>query len=462
MPTATSCVREATAPAVASPQSQTTTQPLDIKRLAAVADSAAKAQITAGITPGLSIAIARHGQLVFAKGYGKANVEMDVAAGPETVYKVGSITKQYTAAIVMRLVEEGKMSLTDPITKYLPDYPTQGHHVTIHHLLNHTSGIKAFRVMHEENRQRFRLDLTYPEMIELFAKQPFEFKPGEKYEYNNFAYYLLGEIIGRVTGIPYQDYLERQLLGPLGLSNTMYCEASRVIPHRAAGYEYEEKALINARYLSMRVGPAAGGLCATVGDLLQWTTLLHGGKVVSPASLRRMTTPTVLASGDTVGYGYGLQLAELGSHEQVFHSGGANGFVSALAHYPKTGLTVVVLTNSVKANPAAITKALARTALGINVRDLPLTPENIARYAGTYTYKSGAKTRVLKVYEESGKLHAQVTGGPVFRLRSQGSNVFIPSGNDDNQIIFTPATDRAAGLTIREGRWEVTEAKRQE
>ncbi|WP_133273428.1 serine hydrolase domain-containing protein [Hymenobacter radiodurans] len=233
-------------------------QPIDIKRLLAVADSAAQAQITAGLTPGMSVGVAQNGQLVLARAYGKANVETGVDVGSITSYKVGSITKQFTAAIVMRLVEAGKMSLTDPITNYLPDYPTQGHHVTIHHLLNHTSGIKAFRVMHEENRQRFRLDLTYPEMIEMFAKQPFEFKPGEKYEYNNFGYYLLGEIISRVTGVPYQDYLERELLRPLGLSNTMYCESSRVIPQRAAGYEYEGKTLINARYLSMRIGPAAG------------------------------------------------------------------------------------------------------------------------------------------------------------------------------------------------------------
>ncbi|MBC6607568.1 beta-lactamase family protein [Hymenobacter sp. BT188] len=223
MPMATSCVRGATAPVVGSPQSQTTIKPIDIPRLLAVADSAAQAQITAGLTPGMSVGVAQNGQLVLARAYGKANVETGVDVGSITAYKVGFITKQFTTAIVMRLVEAGKMSLTDPITKYLPDYPTQGHHVTIHHLLNHTSGIKAFRVMHEENRQRFCLDLTYPEMIEMFAKQPFEFKPGENYEYNNFGYYLLGEIIGRVTGIPYQDYLERELLGPLGLSNTMYC-----------------------------------------------------------------------------------------------------------------------------------------------------------------------------------------------------------------------------------------------
>jgi CubicO group peptidase (beta-lactamase class C family) len=449
-------------PVSGATKAQPSAQPLDIPRLMTVADSAAQAHILTGLTPGMSVGVAQNGQLVLARFYGKANVEAGADVNSRTMYKVGSITKQFTAAIVMRLMEEGKLSLSDPITKYLPDYPTQGHHVTIRHLLNHTSGIKAFRVMHEENRQRFRLDLTYPEMVEMFAKQPFEFEPGEKYEYNNFGYYLLGEIIGRVTNIPYQDYLEREFLQPLGLVNIMYCEASRVIPQRAAGYEHDGKEVVNARYLSMRVGPAAGGLCATTGDLLLWTHLLHSGRVVSPASLQQMTAPTVLANGDTIGYGYGLQLGELGPHQQIYHGGGANGFVSSLAHYPKEGLTVVVMANSVSAKPIEVVKALARTALHIKVQDLPLTPEHIARYSGIYTYKSGAKTRELKVYEQNGKLHAQVVGGRPFRLRSQGSHVFIPSGNDDNQLIFKPAADRAAGLIIREGRWEVTEAKRQE
>ncbi|WP_255478791.1 serine hydrolase [Rufibacter sp. XAAS-G3-1] len=433
---------------------------IDLERLEFVANLIAEEHLTAGLMPGMGVAVAKKGEIIFERGYGEADAEMGITAGPETVYKIGSLTKQFTAAIILRLVEAGKVSLEDSITKFLPDYPTQGKHVTIRHLLNHTSGIKAFRALTEENRQRLRIDLSYAEMVELFGKQPLAFQPGEKYEYNNMAYYLLGEIISRVTGMPYADYVERELLQPLNLNNTVYCHDQRVIPNRAEGYEYEKGKLINARFVSMQVAGAAGALCSTLGDLIRWTHLLHAGKVVSPASLRQMISPTVLASGDTVGYGYGLQLDELGGHPQIFHSGGANGFVSALVHFPADGLTIAVLVNSNKGKPHEVVKALARAALGIEVQDLPLAAEDMARYQGTFTYQSEQKLRELRVFSEEGKLKAQLVGGKAFRLRYQGNHVFIPETDDDVRIGFTVNNGPAEGFKIHEGRWEVTPAKR--
>lgn len=336
----------------------------------------------------------------------------------------------------------------------------QGHHETIRHLLNHTSGIKGFRILQEENRQRFRLDLSYEEMVELFGKQPFDFKPGEKDAYNNIGYYLLGEIISRVTGTPWSEYVERDLLQPLGLNETKYCEYPRVIPNRAEGYEYEKDKLVNARYISTSVGGAAGTLCSTAGDLIRWNHLLHGGQVVSPSSLQQMTAPTVLMSGDTIGYGYGLQLDEIANQWAVFHGGGANGFTVGLVHFPKEGLTFTVLTNSGNGKPYEVVKALARMALGTEIRDRSLTKDKIAHYEGTYTYKSGPRLRELRVFGENGKLEAQFVGGPGFRLLYQGEHVFVPIMDDDTRIIFSLENGRANGLTIREGRWDVKPAKR--
>lgn len=435
-------------------------QTLPLARIEAVADSAAQAQIAAGLTPGLTVAVARGGEVVFARGYGRADVEMDVGAGPQTVYKVGSITKQFTAALVMRLVENGRMSLDDEITKYLPDYPVQGHHVTIRHLLNHTSGIKAFRVLHEENRQRFRLDLTYQEMVDLYGKQPFEFNPGERYAYNNMAFYLLGEIIARVTGTTYAEHLQRELLGPLGLERTVYCDDKLVIPHRAQGYEYEGRQIIHARYLSTRNAGAAGSLCSTVGDMVRWTHLLHGGQVVSAASLREMTAPTRLASGDTSGYGLGLQLGALGNHEQIYHGGGANGFVSMLAYYPERDVTVAVLANSANARPDQLLKALARAALDAELRDLPVTAEDAARYEGTYAWTVNGAPREMRVHGENGTLMAHPAGGRPFALRSQGAHEFVPAVDDDLRVVFTVQDGRATGFALHESRWDVTRATR--
>ncbi|KAA3437630.1 serine hydrolase domain-containing protein [Rufibacter hautae] len=432
----------------------------NLERIEFAANLAADDHLRTGLTPGMSLAVAKDGKVIFERAYGEADVENGILAGPETVYKIGSLTMQFTAAIVMRLVEEGRVSLDDSVTRFLPDYPTQGNQVTIRHLLNHTSGIKSFRIMDEENRQRFRQDLTYGEMVQHFGEQPFDFQPGEAFSENNMAYYLLGEIISRVTGLPYEDYVNTQLLQPLQLNHTAFCNDKRLIPHRALGYEYEEGKLINARYVSMQVAGGAGALCSNLSDLLRWTYLLHSGQVVSPASLRQMISPTRLAGGDSVGYGFGLELDELGGHPQVFHSGSANGFVSALAHYPQDGLTVAVFMNSTIGKPLEVLKTLARAALGLEVHDLPLRYKESSRYQGTYTYRVGHKTRELRVFCEKGQLKAQPLGGKPFRLLYQGNHVFVPEVNEDLRLAFSVENGRVQGLNLHAGRWEVTSATR--
>jgi CubicO group peptidase (beta-lactamase class C family) len=186
---------------------------LRLERAAAVADSLAQGQVASGAIPGMTVAVARNGEVVFVRGYGRADVEAGAPAGPETVYGITSITKQFTAALVMRLVDAGRISLDDPVTKYLPDYPAQGRTVTIRHLLNHTSGISPMRgTSAVEEAGWYSRDLSYAEMVERFGRQPFEFEPGTRHAYNNFAYYLLGEIVGRVAGMPYARYVERELV----------------------------------------------------------------------------------------------------------------------------------------------------------------------------------------------------------------------------------------------------------
>ncbi|WP_210490630.1 serine hydrolase domain-containing protein [Rufibacter aurantiacus] len=431
-----------------------------IDRIEFAANLAADDHLRAGLTPGMSLAVAKDGKVVFERGYGEADVENGVLAGPETVYKIGSLTRQFTAAMVMRLVEEGRVSLDDPVTQFLPDYLTRGNQVTIRHLLNHTSGIKSFPLKVQENRQRFRQDLSYEEMVQLFGEQPFDFRPGERFAENNMAYYLLNEIISRVTGMPYEDYVNTELLQPLQLNHTAFCEENRLIPNRTRGYEYQEGKLMNAGYVNMQVAGGAGALCSNLGDLLRWTYLLHSGQVVSPASLRQMMSPTQLANGDTVGYGFGLELNELGGHPQVFQTGSANGFVSALAYYPKDGLTVAVLMNSTTGKPLEVLKSLARAALGLEVHDLPLRAKEIGKYQGTYTYRAGQKTRELRVFCEKGQLKAQSLGGKPFRLLYQGNHVFIPEVDEDLRIAFSMENGRARGLHLHAGRWEVTSARR--
>jgi CubicO group peptidase (beta-lactamase class C family) len=421
----------------------------DLRRVALVADSVASAHLAAHVTPGLSIAVAKDGQIIFARGYGTADPKLGVAAGAETVYGIGSLTKQFTAAMVMRLVDAGKLALDDPITRYLPDYPVQGHVVTVRHLLNHTSGIRDYAT----NPQWFARDRSYREMVDEFGKQRFESSPGEKHRYNNMGYYLLGEIISRVTGAPYEDYAERELLQPLGLRHTRYCDGQAAVQNQAKGYQGKDGKFVEAPVLSMRTFGAAGALCSTAGDLVRWVDLLRSGKVVSPASLRLMTTPTVLSTGDTVPYGYGFFVDDRGGRRKIHHGGSRPGFGAYLAHYPQDNVSIAVLMNAgiQKEKGGAMEQALARVVLQEKAPDLPLTAAEIARYVGTYVVQAGSRTLELRVFGEAGQLKAQPAGQNATELRHQGNHAFIAVANDGIRLVFAVVRDHAESVTLHQG-----------
>lgn len=334
--------------------------------LVARIDSLAEATLRDGPVAGLTIGVKRGGDLLIVKGYGEADIENSVPMTAETVYRIGSLTKQFTAAAVLQLVEAGLMSLDDPMTDYLPDYPTQGHEVSIRHLLTHTSGIKSYTSLGDVFWLKAGLlDLSHAEMLELFQDEPFDFAPGEAYSYNNSAYYLLGMIIEQVSGEPYDDYLDGHLFGPLGLSRSSYCHESQIIRGRAEGYEHGADWLVNDGSISMNTPGAAGALCSTVPDLLSWTAALRSGRVVSLASYQAMTTSGLLNDGSATGYGLALGVAPLGDHPRVAHTGGINGFSTVMAHYPDSDLDIVVLSNTGSGAPGQIEGRIARWALGL-------------------------------------------------------------------------------------------------
>jgi CubicO group peptidase (beta-lactamase class C family) len=351
-------------------------------RLVRQIDSLAAAALASGPTAGLAIAVVKGRDTIVAKGYGLADLENDVPATAQTVYRIGSITKQFTAAAIMQLVEAGRVSLDDELTKFLPAYPTAGHRVTVRHLLTHTSGIKSYTGLGAEFWEKSPLDLTHDQLLALFQDKPFDFAPGERFLYNNSGYYLLGVILEKVTGRPYGDYVRERLAAPLGLGGTLYCDESPLVKRRARGYARAEGKLVNARALSMKPPFSAGALCSTVLDLVAWTTALAGGRVVSPQSYALMTTAGRLNDGASTNYGFGLAPGALEGHSRVGHGGGINGFNTHLDHYPGDGLIVVVLANTEGANPARLAERIARLVLGMPrpaVNDLPLTPADRAR-----------------------------------------------------------------------------------
>ncbi len=401
---------------------------------------------------GMSIGVKKNGEVIVAKGYGYADLENDVRATEHTVYRIGSITKQFTAASIMKLVEAGMLSLDDELTAFLPDYSTAGHNITIDRLLNHTSGIKGYTEM-EAFGEVMREDLSQEELIALFSAEPFEFAPGEKYQYNNSAYYLLGVIIEKVTGQTYEEYLHENIWEPLGMLESHYLDNSPIVRNRAEGYEFRRGRVVNDDPLSMRLPYSAGSLGSSVSDLFTWQAALQGNRVISEGSYERMITPGTLNGGKKLTYGYGLGIGAMEGHRKISHGGGINGFRTHLSYYPDDDLTVVVLTNTGSASPAVLESEIARAVLGIARIDIPeidLTIAQLEMYAGTYDPGRSP----IRVSVRDG--HLMMMG---VALRPIGDHRFVSSIDPYRRATFTMEGDRAGRVRIeREG--QVTEAPR--
>lgn len=348
-----------------------------------VADS-----MEATLTPGISVAVQYRGELIVARGYGLADVENRVPATEHTVYRIGSVTKQFTAAAVMKLVEEGKVALDDPMTRHFPDYPVGEFHITVGQLLDHTSGIKGYTEM-PAFWEKGRLDLSHEQMIELFSTVPYEFEPGDRYQYNNSGYYLAGLLIEKASGRSYAEYLEETFFRPLGMRESHYLYNDPIVPNRAEGYRVEDGVLLNDEPLSMHLPFAAGALGSSVLDLVRWIVALGSGDVVGPDGLATMTTRRHLPGGDEIGYGLGLAVGEMAGRLKISHGGGINGFLSQLSWYPDDEVIVAVLSNSTSAEPGPLEARIARAVLGVpepNHTAVELTEDELERYAGIYDF----------------------------------------------------------------------------
>ena len=334
--------------------------------VAARVDSIARAAVASGRVPGLSIAVVRGSDTLVMAGWGLADVENGVRAGAQTVYRIGSITKQFTAALVLMAEREGRLRLDDSVQQYVPAFPTPGGRVTIRHLLNHTSGIPNYTALGATWRAVMHLDLSEDSLLGLVRRRPPDFRPGERFQYSNTNYFLLGTILERVYGRPYAELVRSRLTEPRRLRATRYCDTAPIMPDRAQGYEPGPggRGVENAEYISMTLPFAAGGLCSTVGDLVSWTRALQEGRLLT-GLYAAMTTPGRLADGAPTGYGFGLFVDTLGGHRRIWHSGGINGFSASLDAYPDDSLIVVVLTNTEARNAARIASLVARASLGL-------------------------------------------------------------------------------------------------
>jgi CubicO group peptidase (beta-lactamase class C family) len=304
----------------------------------AVASAMGKLQI-----PGLALKITQPGKETKTAAYGFANLELGVPVTPETVFEIGSVTKQFTAACIMLLVEQGKISLDDPINRYLQNTPASWNGITIRHLLTHTSGIKNYTALDGFELSRH---LTQAQFIAQLGAVPTVFPPGEKFSYSNSGYNLLGYIVENVSGNKYWEFLSEKILGPLAMTATTNREPSRIMKLRAAGYDLDPTNGLVNRDVNYTDLFSAGEIVSTVGDLMKWDAALDSEKILKNSSKEQMWTSAKLNNGKPTGYGFGWFLETLNGHKLIGHPGSTSGFAAANLRFPDDGLAVVVLCNS--------------------------------------------------------------------------------------------------------------------
>lgn len=320
-------------------------------------DEFIKAEMEKQKIPGVSLAVVKDGRLVYAKGYGLANVEHQVPVKPETIFQSGSVGKQFTSMAVMMLVEEGKVSLEDKINKYFTDAPAEWSNITVRHLLTHTSGMTDY-----PKDFNFRADYTEDDIYKRIKTVPLAFQPGEKWAYSNLGYVTLGILINRVTGKFYGDFLKERVFNPLGMTTARIISESDIIPNRAAGYMLVKGELKNQEWVSPTLNTTAdGALYLSVLDMAKWEAALNGEKLLKKTNLEQMWTSVKLNSGATPKYGFGWFLAEANGKQIIEHGGAWQGFKSMISRFPEDKLTVIVFANLINANE----KKLARGVLEI-------------------------------------------------------------------------------------------------
>lgn len=293
---------------------------------------------------GGAILVHQNGKTLLKKSYGQASLELAVPMPENAIFEIGSVTKQFTAVAILKLVEDGKLALEDDFTQYL-DYDTKGRKVTIDQLLNHTSGIASYTEI-EEFGSLVPQELPKDTLLRILENKDFLFEPGEALIYNNSAYFFLGLIIEKVTGKTYEEYIKKIIFEPLGLKNTQYCSTSKVVKNKAYGYDYSPDGLNQKQYLNHTWPFAAGSLCSTTEDLLIWMKAIHGGDFLTQKQYQDLITPKTLNDGTALRYAMGLSHFNNYGNEEISHGGGIPGFLTETKYFPKDDLYIIGFTNT--------------------------------------------------------------------------------------------------------------------
>jgi CubicO group peptidase (beta-lactamase class C family) len=431
------------------------------------ADSLVYTYLAESRAPSAAFAVIRGNDTLAFGAHGLADIAAWRAPTAMTIYEIGSITKQFTSSAIMRLVEQGKLKLDDDMSKYVPQFPLNGKHVTIRNLLNHTSGIHSY-TSSPEWQKTWNTPLSPDAIVKFVANDTFDFAPGTAYRYNNTGYVLLGMVIEKASGQKYGNYLDAQFFKPLGLKQTSYCPSKTTDPAFALGYSKTPNGTARAQFLDLTHPFAAGALCSTVGDLAKWQRALDHGKVVSAQSYALMTTADTLNSGRKINYGFGLVPGMYNGHKTISHTGGINGFATAATYVPDDTMSIVVFTNYDAESPQGLVQNLLRVAYG----DAPvgrgagrggggaqpaaaspiLRPADRDAIVGNYNLQlPGGQVLPIKFYAEGSKLMSQAQGQGAYEITYLGNYVFGASFDPAVRLTFTVVGGKATKVTLLQG-----------
>ena len=404
----------------------------------------AQAYYDAGMFQGTAV-VAQDGKVLFSKGFGMANMEWSIPNTPDTRFRLGSITKQFTAMAVLLLEQQGKLKTTDAVCGFVDACPEAWKAITIHHLLTHTAGLPNFTSFPEYSKT---MALASPpaESLKRFRDKPLDFAPGSKMNYSNSGYVLLGYIIEKATGGTYEAYLRANVLAPLGMNDTGYDWNSTVIARRASGYESDGKVVKNASLIDMSIPHAAGSMYSTTLDLVKWDSALRAGKLLSPESYKKYFTPVLN------NYAYGWNVKTTDGVEVVSHGGGINGFATMNLRVPAMNLVVVTLSNALPSQAGKLAQDLLSLELGkdaekpAKLTEVKVPVTVLKKYVGEYEL---APTFILTITLEGDQLITQATGQQKIPIFAKSETSFFPKVMPA-EIIFE--ADGSALTLVQNGR----------
>lgn len=382
-------------------------------------------------TPGCAVLIAKKGEVLLEKGYGIANIELNVPMKSEMVFRIGSITKQFTAMAVLQLVEKGQISLTDSVQKFIKGFHFKGKTISIENLLTHTSGIRGYEQIDAKIPNAMRIDFSPKTIIDSLDNLSLEFEPNTRYNYSNSNYFLLGYIIEQVSGKSFQQYIKENIIEPAGLISTFYESQTQLISNRVNGYSLSDGKYWNADFISMALVYSAGALRSNVSDLYKWHKAIYEGKIVKKETYSKAIQPYKLSDGRQIDYGYGFFNKTENGINSIGHGGAIDGFRAIEMYYPEQEIYITLLGNSETENFERFFESVSNIILGIKKeneqKEIKLSDETLDGYVGTY--KNEKYNVSIKIYKANERIYGDLsngTGSNMMFLALTETKFFLP------------------------------------